>query len=76
MAETWATGTMVCLDCGEDEDVHVWLVGSEPVECPHCGEFACVPVDGFPKSLNSPLTTLAKKMPGYRLWRKLFGRGG
>lgn len=45
--ETWATGEMVCLSCGANEGIHVWLIDSEPVECHKCGDVLCVPVDGF-----------------------------
>lgn len=47
-SETWATGEMVCLNCGEDEGVHVWMVGSEPVECPVCSQMKMVPKDTVP----------------------------
>lgn len=44
MTELWATGEMVCLSCGYGEpDIHVWALGSEPVECPECGLVLCVP---------------------------------
>lgn len=43
-AELWAQGEMMCLGCGCDRPyIHVWLVGSEPVECPECSEMLCVP---------------------------------
>lgn len=42
-AETWASGEMVCLGCGNDEGIHIWLVGSEPVECDWCSEALMVP---------------------------------
>ncbi len=41
--DVWAAGEMLCLNCGHDEGIHVWLMGSEPVECPGCGEMMCVP---------------------------------
>lgn len=41
----WAADEMVCRGCGCDEGVHIWLVGSEPVECPECGEMLMVPKD-------------------------------
>ena len=44
--EKWATGKMLCLACGFDRGIHVWFVGSEPVECPRCTEMMCVPKDG------------------------------
>lgn len=43
----WACGALFCTSapCGyqSDEDVHVWAIGSEPVECPECGAHSCVP---------------------------------
>lgn len=42
----WASGPMLCLACGYDKAIHVWLAGNEPVECPKCGEMMCVPLDG------------------------------
>lgn len=44
--EVWAAGTLLCLGCGE-EHVGVWMIGSEPVECPHCSMDLCVPADGI-----------------------------
>lgn len=41
--DVWTVGEMVCLGCGFDEDIHTWLVGSEPVECSERGEMLCVP---------------------------------
>lgn len=41
----WATGYLLCLACGE-EHLSSWHIGTEPLECPHCAEFMCVPCDG------------------------------
>ena len=45
MSEVWATGEMLCLGeaCDYEGGVHLWMIGSEPVECPQCGENFCVP---------------------------------
>lgn len=43
--ETWATGDVGCLRCDEFH-LATWLIGTEPLECPHCDEGCCVPVDG------------------------------
>ncbi len=43
MNGTWATGEMLCLACEYDGGVHTWHTDSEPVECPKCHEFQCVP---------------------------------
>lgn len=43
--EVWLTGPMVCFGCGFDEGTHIWLEGSEPVQCPECREHLCVPVE-------------------------------
>jgi hypothetical protein len=43
-AELWATGEMLCLHCGQNKGyIHAWMLNSEPVECPECGEMGCVP---------------------------------
>jgi hypothetical protein len=41
----WVASEMVCFGCGYDEGIHVWMIGSEPVECPECGFSLCVPKD-------------------------------
>lgn len=61
--EYWAAGEMVCLGCGHDRGVHCWLVGSEPVECPECGEALCVPRDGMGFAPSSVLERFGKN-PG------------
>ena len=43
--DVWAVGEMLCLNCGRGGDIHTWLLGTEPVECPSCGEMFCVPIE-------------------------------
>lgn len=45
MSEMWATGDMLCLECDYEGGVHVWMIDSEPVQCPQCGGNFCVPRD-------------------------------
>lgn len=41
----WASGYLTCLGCGE-KHVGAWPVGAEPLRCPYCLKWLCVPVDG------------------------------
>jgi hypothetical protein len=43
--ELWVVGEVLCPSCGYHQDIHVYLLGSEPIQCARCLQMLCVPVD-------------------------------